>query len=224
MTLLPLALLAAETVVVGTLADPVSLDPHRATDLVSAAIITNVCDPLVRYRPDGSRAEAALATTWATMDARTWTFTLRQGVAFHDGTPLDADAVVANLEDLRRQQGFPGHARRAGPYVVSITLDRPNAALLATLSQPFFTLQSPRELKAKSGRPVGTGPFRLVSARPGEIQLEPNPAHWGGAPRLQRLVFRRYASTEALMRALLAAYDKTGLVELGQGLVGLGWR
>src|SRR4029079_18970693 len=62
--LLPLALLAAppDTVVVGTLADPLSLDPHRATDLVSAAIVANVCETLVRYRPDGTRPEASLAT------------------------------------------------------------------------------------------------------------------------------------------------------------------
>src|SRR6185503_16629847 len=84
------ALLAAvDTLVVGTLADPVSLDPHRATDLVSAAVLTNVCEPLVRYRADGTRAEGVLATGWATVDARTWTFTLRPSVRFHDGAPLD---------------------------------------------------------------------------------------------------------------------------------------
>jgi peptide/nickel transport system substrate-binding protein len=205
MTLLAtVALAAVDTLVVGILADPVSLDPHRATDLVSAAIVSNVCDPLVRYRSDGSRPEAVLATTWATTDARHWTFTLRPGVRFHDGSPLDADAVVANLESLRHRRLFAGRAERVGPLVVALTLERPNSALLATLSQPFFSMQSPRELTAGSSKPVGTGPFRLIAGRPGEVRLEADPGHWAGTPRLRRLVFRRLTDEDSLVRALLA--------------------
>jgi peptide/nickel transport system substrate-binding protein len=206
-SLLVLALLAAppDTIVVGTLADPLSLEPHRATDLVSAAIMANVCETLVRYRTDGTRPEASLATTWANVNGRVWTFTLREGVRFHDGTPLDADAVVANLENLRRERGFPGQAQRVGPRVVSITLDRPNASLLATLSQPFFSLQSPRELaRGATGRPVGTGPFRLGSARPGLVELTPNWTYWAGPPRLGGIDFRRYRDEQSLAAALLS--------------------
>ena len=205
--LLVLALLAApaDTVVVGTLGDPLSLEPHRATDLLSAAIVANVCETLVRYRADGTRPEASLATTWANVNGRVWTFTLREGVRFHDGVPLDADAVVANLDALRRSRGFPGQAHRIGPRVVTITLDRPNAALLATLSQPFFSLQSPRELeRGATGRPVGTGPFRLLSAQPGLVELIPNWSYWGGPPRLGGIVFRRYRDEGALAAALLS--------------------
>lgn len=196
------ALLAAHTLVVGILSDPVSLDPHRATDLVSAAIVANVCEPLVRYRTDGSRPQAALATTWASADGRVWTFTLRQGVHFHDGTPLDADAVVANLDALRRTRAFRGRAERLGPHVVAVVLERPDAALLATLSQPFFAIQSPRELQKGSDRPVGTGPFRLARAGRGEVVLEAHAAYWNGPPRLERIVFRRYADPERLAAAL----------------------
>jgi peptide/nickel transport system substrate-binding protein len=206
--LLLLALLAPappDTLVVGTLADPLSLEPHLATDLLSAAIIANVCETLVRYNADGTRPEASLATTWANVHGRLWTFTLREGVRFHDGTPLDADAVVANLENLRRRRGFPGEAHRVGPLVVSITLERPNAALLATLSQPFFSLQSPRELaRGATGRPVGTGPFRLGDTRPGLVELIPNWKYWGGAPRLGGVVFRRFRSEGSLSAALLS--------------------
>ncbi len=219
--LLLFALLAvpADTLVVGLTADPVTLDPHRATDLVSAAVVSNVCEPLVRYRPDGSRPEAALATSWATADSRTWTFTLRQGVRFHDGAPLDAAAVVANLDDLRKQRGFAGRAVRAGPLVVTVTLDQPNAALLATLSQAFFAMQSPREIARSPGRLVGTGPYRLESVRPGRIELSADPQHWGGAPRLKRIVFRRLPDQPSLEAALLAGdVDVTSAV--GQDTVG----
>jgi peptide/nickel transport system substrate-binding protein len=201
--LLSAALLSAQTLVVGVLTDPVSLDPHRATDFVSAAIVDNVCEPLVRYRADGTRPQAALATTWASADGRLWTFTLREGVRFHDGAPLDADAVVANLEALRRTRAFPGRAERVGPHVVSVVLDRPNAGLLATLSQPFFAMQSPRELRKGSTRPVGTGPFRLASAGPGEVLLEAHRAYWNGPPRLHQVVFRRYRDAELLAAALI---------------------
>ena len=200
---LALAFLAAplDALVVGILADPPSLAPHRASDLVSAAVVANVCETLVREHR--SRPEPFLATTWATLNRRTWTFTLRQGVRFQDGTPLDADSVVLNLESLRLKRGFPGHAERVGPLVVSITLDRPSAALLATLSQPFFSMQSPRQLAAGDGLPVGTGPYRLDSARPGLVTLSANPDYWGGTPRLQHLVFRRLPDEESLAAALL---------------------
>ncbi len=211
---------AADALVVGLLDDPGSLDPHRATDLLSAAVVVNVCEPLVRFRPGGSRPEGALATTWATIDRRTWTFTLREGVRFHDGTPLDAEAVVANLERLRRLRAFPGRAERAGPHVVTIALERPDAALLATLSQPFFALQSPKRLTDDPPvRAVGTGPFRLAAVRPGQVDLEANPDYWAGPPRLKRVVFRRFPDEDALVTALLAAdVDLTSAV--GQDRVG----
>ncbi len=204
---LPLALLLAappplDTLVVGVLADPVTLAPHQATDLVGSAIVGNVCETLVRYHPDGHRPEAVLATTWATVDRRTWTFTLRQGVRFHDGAPFDADAVVANLEDLRRERSFPGKAQRIGPHIVEVTLDQPSAALLATLSQPYFCIESPR--RDPHDGPVGTGPFRFVARSPGQVELADHPGYWGGAPRLHHLVFRRFADDEALVTALVA--------------------
>jgi ABC-type transport system substrate-binding protein len=193
----------ADAVVVGLLASPPSLDPHRATDLVSAAIVSNVCEGLVRPRLGGGRPEPALATTWATVDNRIWTFTLRAGVRFHDGTPLDADAVVQNLERLREVQGFAGRAERIGPQIVAITLEKPNAALLATLSQPFFTFQSPRALGG-AAHPVGTGPFRFARAQAGQVLLSANPEYWGGAPRVASVVFQRHPGEDSLVAALLA--------------------
>jgi len=220
--LLALALLLSppDTLVVGTLSDPVSLDPHQATDLVSIAVVANVCESLVRFGPGASHATPALATTWATTDNRTWTFTLREGVRFHDGEPLDADAVVANLENLRRVRAFPGRAERIGPLIVAITLERPNAALLATLSQPFFSLQSPRAL-GHPGRagPVGTGPFRFESARPGMVALSASPTYWGGQAKLKHIVFRRLGGEDDLVAALLAGEVDVSSA-LGQDQVG----
>ncbi len=221
--LLTVALLAAppghdaDTLIVGTLAEPVSLEPHRATDLVGAEIVASVCETLVRLHPGSLRPEGALATSWATRDQRSWTFTLRKGVVFHDGTLFDADAVVGNVEHLGRERAFPGRAERIGPHVVQITLDRANAALLSTLSQPFFAIQSPRKLEGPGSEiPVGTGPFRLAGARPGRIELEAFPEYWGGPPRLRRVVFQRLADSQALIRALVAGeVDVSSAIDQG---------
>ena len=202
--LLALLASAADTLVVGGLADPLSLDPHQTTDLVAGTIVSALCEPLVHDRLDGLLYEPALATTWATRDNRVWTFTLRAGVTFHDGTPLDADGVVANIEHLREVRSFRGSAARLGPLAVTISLDHPNAALLSTLSQPFFALVSPHQLQAKSPKPVGTGPFRLVAAKPGLVELRANPGYWGGTPRLRRVLFRRLPDEAALVSALLS--------------------
>ena len=208
-----MAAAAIDTLVVGIVADPVSLDPHRATDLVSAAIVGNVCEPLVRYSADGARPEPALATTWATRDARRWTFTLREGVRFHDGAPFDADAVVANLASIARVRALSGRSRSGwDPRWWRITLDRPNAALLATLSQPFFAMQSPREL-ARGGRlrRSGPGPFRLVAATDTGVHLEAHRGYWRGAPRLARGWCSRASPTTARSSSgLLGGRDRRG--------------
>jgi ABC-type transport system substrate-binding protein len=193
-----------DTIVVGTLADPASLAPHRATDLVAAEIVGNVCETLVRLRPGSLRPEGVLATAWATRDQRVWTLTLREGVVFHDGEPFDAAAVAANLEHLRDAHAFAGRAERLGPHVVQVTLERPNAALLQTLSQPFFAIQSPKRLLARPEAPVGTGPFRLAAASPGLVELEAWDRHWAGKPRTRRLLFRRFRDEPDLARALAA--------------------
>jgi len=200
-----LAAAPADTLVVGTLADPASLEPHQATDIVAAEIVSSVCETLVRVRSGSLRPEGVLATTWASPDQRVWTLTLRENVRFHDGAPLDADAVVANLEHLRRERAFPGRSERVGPLVIQLALDRPNAALLSTLSQPFFAIQSPRRLSGPgSDMPVGTGPFRLAGARPGLVELAAFDGHWAGVPRARRLVFRRFPDEHALADALAA--------------------
>ncbi|HEX9187837.1 MAG TPA: ABC transporter substrate-binding protein, partial [Vicinamibacteria bacterium] len=194
----------ADTLVVGTLADPATLEPHRATDIVGAGIVASVCEPLVRVRQGSLRPEGLLATSWASPDQRVWTFTLRRSVRFHDGAPLDAEAVVANLQHLRLVRGFPGKATRLGPLLVEVALDRPNAAFLSTLSQPFFAMQSPRRLSGPgSDTPVGTGPFRFDLSRSGSVELSAYDEHWGGAPRLRRVVFRRYPDEHGLAGALV---------------------
>jgi len=188
--------------VVATLADPLALDPHRVTDFVGQEVVANVCDTLVRPRPGSGRPEPALASAWATPDQRVWTFTLRGGVLFQDGAALDAEAVVANFEYLRRELRFPARGRAVGPLVFELALERPDATLLATLAQPRFSIESPRQLGG--GSPVCTGPFRLESKRPGPLELRRWDGYWGEPPRLSAVRFLRFPDADALVRGLAA--------------------
>jgi len=79
--------------------DSVGLDPVDESDLESVMVCAQIMEPLVTFEPGTSDIVPALAEKWeASDDLRTWTFTLRRGVTFHDGTDLDADAVVFNFE------------------------------------------------------------------------------------------------------------------------------
>src|SRR5436309_15285090 len=90
---------SAQTFVFGAQGEPVQLDPAVITDGISSRLTRQIFDGLVRYRGATTEVEPALAEKWeVSRDGRGWTFQLRRAVQFHDGTPLDAAAVVCNFE------------------------------------------------------------------------------------------------------------------------------
>ncbi|GLW11253.1 hypothetical protein Misp01_63810 [Microtetraspora sp. NBRC 13810] len=152
-----------------------------------------------------------LATSWDTSpDGRTWTFHLRQGVTFTDGTPFDADAVIFGFDRLLKKDSpsyYPAAAGAAGLWTgqiksyekvddrtVRITTPQPSGHLLTDLT--FLTFPSPTAVGKYGNQgfalhPVGTGPFRFSSLQPGQqLVLLPNKDYWGGAPKLGKLVLR----------------------------------
>ena len=106
--------------IVGQIAEPQSLDPHRVTAANDFRILTNVYDGLVRYEAGTLDLEPALATAWdISEDGLTYTFTLREGVTFHDGSAFDAQAVKFNF-DRMLDEAHPFH--NTGPFPLSFQL------------------------------------------------------------------------------------------------------
>src|SRR5690606_12174340 len=87
--------------VVGQIAEPQSLDPHTVTATNDFRILVNVYDGLVRFKDDTLEVEPSLAESWEISgDGKTYTFKLRQGVKFHDGSDFDAEAVKFNFDRM----------------------------------------------------------------------------------------------------------------------------
>lgn len=194
---------------VGVAGVPAVLDPIVALDGGSPLIARQVFDTLVAYREGTTDVEPALATRWSvSRDALTWTFTLREGVRFHDGAPLTAAEVVASLERhlqpdpasavwpalLRGVPGVVRDMRAVDPRTVEIALAQPYAPLLTVLAHPGFGIV--RALVGADGATslLGTGPYRVVDTSPGRLVVEGVPDHWRGPPRSPRIVFLEVAS------------------------------
>ncbi|WP_250294363.1 ABC transporter substrate-binding protein [Streptomyces atroolivaceus] len=175
---------------------PDCLDPQISPYDVTAALGRNIFDSLVVMDADG-RIGPWLATSWQiSRDGRTYTFRLREGVRFHDGTALDAAAVKATLDhtvapETKSQYAAGLISMYTGATVVDartvrVALSRPYAPLLQVLSTATFGIQSPTALRANRGRtclkPVGSGPFVFAGwARNRRIELDRNP-HYAWAP------------------------------------------
>ena len=190
-------------------ADPRGLDPAFVDDGESAKVMCNVYEGLVKYGDNNTNIEPSLAESWEINDAGTeYTFKLREGVKFHDGTDFNADAVVKSVE-----KQLPPNVTDDMPYAtftfdgvqkveaidehtVKFTLASPNTPFLANLAMTLAApIVSPTALEKNGGNlnecPVGTGPFKFVSWDKGEkVVLEKNNDYWGDKAKLDKLVIK----------------------------------
>lgn len=214
------------TLIVGRAADAIGLDPARVTDNESVEICAQVYEPLLRYRSGTTEVEAGLAVSWTVSeDGRQWDFALREGVRFHDGTPLDAEAVVFSFQ-RQLDVNHPYHladssgldfgwranyknidsVEATGSHSVRITIDRKFAPFEANLAMFPVGIVSPSAVKEWGEEfyrhPVGTGPFAFSEWSEGRIVLERNPQYWGEMPKLKRLIFKAIPDARQRLVAL----------------------
>lgn len=204
--------------------DAVSLDPAVLTDDESLRVVKNIYDTLVKYSAEGFDVEPGLANWEQSDDGLTYTFHLRKDVLFHDGTPLNSDAVIANFkrwEDtsdpqyarFERYQAFMAdiieRIEKKDELTFTIHLKEPNAPFLQNLAMTQFSIVAPSALQKGSedvGRsPIGTGPFKFESWKPDDsITLARNDQYWGTVPKLDKVVYKVIKENSARLNALFS--------------------
>jgi ABC-type transport system substrate-binding protein len=204
------------TVIYAAGADPDNLDPANAESNPSEAVNRMMYENLARF-DEKLKIVPGLATRWEqSKDGLSWTFFLRKGITFHDGTPFNADAVKVFVE---RMVG-PEKPSRAGLYVpfvksvevvdgstVKIHLKAPFAFFLNNLAHSASGIISPAALttygKDISRRAVGTGPFKFVEWVHGDhLTMVRNDAYWGGRPYLDKIIVKTVKEDSARVMML----------------------
>ncbi|WFE97918.1 ABC transporter substrate-binding protein [Micromonospora sp. WMMD987] len=180
--------------------EPDQLDPHRTSAYHSFEVLENVYDTLVEPAADLTMGPA-LATRWTTSgDQLTWTFTLREGVTFSDGSPLTSEDVVYSYQRIIREKLNASYrfasvksVTAPDPATVVVTLTAPTPNLLANLGGykgVAIVEKSNVESGAIKTRPVGSGPFTVAGYTAGDtIRLARNDAYWGRKPKLDGVTF-----------------------------------
>jgi len=199
-----------DTLIYAQSEDPKTLDPIN-TDIAEAVhVITNVFDTLVTYHDETSQIVPSLAEKWETSDdGLNWTFHLRQGVKFHDGTPMNAAAVKVSFDRMLADQ-HPLVYDTARPYqsafsmiraietptelTVVFRLKHPSAVFLSNLAMFCGSVVSPTALEKLgqefADKPVGTGPFRVSKwTRDQQLVLTRFDDHWRGPAKLKNIIF-----------------------------------
>ncbi len=211
--------------VVGQIAEPKSLDPAAVTAVNDFRILVNLYEGLLQYKAGTLEVAPALATEWSVSDDGTeYTFTLREGVTFHDGTPFDAEAVKFNFDRMLNED-HPYHdtgpfplafffssvqsTEAVDPMTVKFTLDAPYAPFLSNLAYPTGLMVSPAAVMAAGadfGRsPVGTGPFKFAEWRSNEaVVIEKNADYWGDPAGTDAVIFRPITDANTRVAEMLA--------------------
>ena len=206
---------ASDNLVAAIAGEPDQLDPHKTTAYFSFEVLENVFDTLVE--PDENlRMRPALAESWdVSPDGRIWTFRLREGVVFHDGSPLTADDVVFSYrriidEKLANADKFSAitAVESPDPSTVVIRTDRPVPNMLTNLGG-FKGMAIVSRRNVESGQiatePIGTGPFSFRDQRSGDsITLAANADYWGGPPGIAGVTFRFISEPSTALSALQA--------------------
>jgi peptide/nickel transport system substrate-binding protein len=197
--------------VVAQAADILGLDLVRVIDSESIEVGQILFEGLASWQPGTTNIEPGLATAWQVSDdGLRWTFDLRPGVVFHDGSALDADAVVFSFErvidphhpsyvsgdDTPYWRGLLQDVTRVtavSPARVEIEVAHPYAPLLGELA--MFPIVSPAAVRRWGSEfrrhPVGTGAFAFEAWDPGEdVVVRRFDRYWGQRPALDRIVFR----------------------------------
>lgn len=209
------ALAANTTVTLGMQLEPPMLDPTGgAAAAIDEVVYSNIFEGLTRFAADGS-VIPGLASSWdISQDTLTYTFTLRDGVSFHDGAAFDASDVVFSLDRARAEDST--NAQKAlfadiatveavNPTTVRLTLSKPNGNMLFNLAWGDAIIVDPASAEANATNPVGTGPFTFTNWAKGDsVTITKNTDYWGEPAKLESATFKFISDPTAAFAAMMA--------------------
>ena len=200
---------------IGVQLEPPNLDPTSgAAAAIDEIVYANVFEGLTRINEDGS-VSPLLAESWTiSEDGRTYDFTLRDGVRFHDGTAFDADDVVFTLNRAKAPASTNAqrpifelidHVEAVGPRNVRIGLREPLGAFTTYLGWGDAVIVARESAATNASDPIGTGPYKFQRWRKGaSASLVRNDDYWGARPALDQLNFIFIPDPTAAFAALMA--------------------
>ena len=212
---------STDTLIFAQGAEPRGLDPALVDDGESSKVIVNIYEGLLKYSKDSTKLEPCLAEKWdVSTDGLTYTFHLRKGVKFQDGTDFNAEAVKVNIE--RQMKGNAtedmGYADFVFGYVTKVeaTDDSTVVVTLKDVCTPFLynlamsmaaPMVSPKALKDNNNNvnehPVGTGPYKFVRwDKEQSVVLVRNDDYWGEKAKTKNVIFRIIKDNSARVVAL----------------------
>ena len=196
------------TIKVGISQDLDSLDPHKAVSAGTKEVLFNIYEGLVKPDSDGNLVGAVAEDYEMSDDAKVYTFTLRDGVKFHNGDEVTAEDVkysidrcadTSNGEPLVSAYSIVESVNILDENTVEIRLTEPNTEFLAYMTTAIV----PKDYEDLDTAPVGTGPFKYVSRSPQEnVILEKNEGYWGEKAHLDKVEFKIVADADMLVTNL----------------------
>ena len=205
----------AQEITVGLQLEPPHLDPtSAAAGAIDQVTYQNVYEGLTRFAQDGSIVPS-LATSWeVSQDGRVYTFTLEDGVNFHDGTTMDASDVVFSLDRARAEDStnaqkglFEGieSVEAVDPATVRVTLSEPDGSFPFKMAWGDAVIVAPESAEGLRQNPVGTGAFRLADWVQGDrIELARHEDYWGDPAPLARATFKFISDPTAAFASVMA--------------------
>ena len=194
-----------------------SLDPHKAVAAGTKEVMFNVFEGLVKPAPDGDLIPAVAEKYEISEDQLTYTFTIRDGIKFHNGSPVTVEDVGASLARCTNAsdpgiQGIEAFSNiklmesSEDGRSISITLREPNSEFLSYLTTAIL----PADYDQQDTAPVGTGPFKFVSrAAQDNIVLERFDGYWGEPAYLEKVTFKIIENADSILMSL-----QSGAVDL----------
>ncbi|ODT81217.1 MAG: hypothetical protein ABS76_12265 [Pelagibacterium sp. SCN 64-44] len=210
------AIAAPEQLTIALSGDVPTLDPSKDTSPIGLNLRLNVYNALTELGRDGE-VIPQLAESWTVSDDLIeWTFKLREGVKFHDGSVMTADDVVFTTQHVLADETSPVRAflrlvakvEAVDDTTVKFTLTQPYSMFDRQIKYLYVMSRAYYDAKGDTGyatAPIGTGPYRLAEwVKDDRMVLEAFPDYWGGEPAVKTGIFRPIPSDAARANALLS--------------------